>query len=333
MSHANISVFVPHLGCPNLCSFCNQHSISGSVKQPNHDDIDNAVSLAMSSDNYNAENTELAFFGGSFTAVDREYMMMLLKTAYRHVVNKNVKGIRISTRPDCINEEILDVLKKHGVTAIELGAQSMSDDVLKSNNRGHTAADVKYASNAIKKNGFELGLQMMTGLYKSSDELDIFTAEEIIKLKPDTVRIYPTITLKNTKLEALFLNGEYTPPCLEQTVTLCARLVKMFNDNNIKVIRLGLHTINADSYVAGPWHAAFGELCESKAFFDKVLINLKEKGEYVLRVSPKNVSKLVGNKKKNINLFMQMGYKCTVVADEGVNISDVTVERMGNSCT
>ena len=162
--HANISVFVPHLGCPNMCSFCNQRYIARTEEIPTEATVINAVNIAMGSKNYSAENTEIAFFGGSFTAIDKDYMLRLLGAAYPFVRDKKVAGIRISTRPDAIDEEILNILKNYGVTSIELGAQSMCDAVLQMNNRGHTVTDVINASKLIKEHGFSLGLQMMTGL-------------------------------------------------------------------------------------------------------------------------------------------------------------------------
>ena len=205
MSHSNISIFVPHLGCPHQCSFCNQKHITGCSILPHAKDVDEAVEIAKKSKKYDPNNTEIAFFGGSFTSIDPLYMTELLEAAYTHVENGSVAGIRISTRPDCINKEILYSLKNYGVTAIELGAQSMVDSVLVANNRGHLSCDVVTSSHLIKDYGFSLGLQMMIGLYESSKELDIYTAQKIIELQPDTVRIYPTITLKNTYLEKLYL--------------------------------------------------------------------------------------------------------------------------------
>lgn len=332
MSHANISIFVPHLGCPNRCSFCDQNIITGTVKLPNGEDIENAVNTAKLSSNFDPHNTELAFFGGSFTAIDREYMLELLAAASRFVKSGDISGIRISTRPDCIDTEVLGVLKQYGVTAIELGAQSMCDDVLKANNRGHNALDVKDASDIIKFYGFQLGLQMMTGLYKSTYEIDKFSAEEIIKLKPDTVRIYPTITLSGTYLESLAKSGQYTPPTLEETVQLCAELLDLFESHGIKVIRTGLHTIEQSRYVAGPWHPAFRELCDSKRYYNKIIKLLPQKGEYILHVNPKEISKVTGNKKANILNLEELGYKVNVKGDDSLEPMQVTFERMNNSC-
>ncbi len=175
--HSNISIFVPHIGCPNKCSFCNQRYITGVCKGPGADDVGAAAAAAQSSKGYDPATTEIAFFGGSFTAINRNYMTDLLEAAAVFVRDGSVRGIRISTRPDAIDEEILGILKGYGVTSIELGAQSMNDRVLKMNNRGHTVRDVENASALIKRHGFELGLQMMTGLYGDSDSSAIHTAE------------------------------------------------------------------------------------------------------------------------------------------------------------
>ena len=326
--HANISVFVPHMGCPNMCSFCNQRYIARTEKIPDENTVIEAVNTAMSSKNYDAKNTEIAFFGGSFTAIDKEYMLRLLKAAYSFVKDKKVSGIRISTRPDAIDRDILKILKEYGVCAIELGAQSMCDTVLEKNRRGHTVDDIKNASALIKQSGISLGLQMMTGLYGSDDEKDIFTAEQIIKLKPDTVRIYPTVVLKDTHLSELYKKGEYAPPTLESAVELAAKLLLMFKENDIKVIRTGLHTIENDKYVAGPWHPSFKELCDAEIFLEKAKNQLKTKGNYTAFVHPKSVSKMVGQKRSNIKKLEQLGFFITVKSDDTLGEYDLKFIRM-----
>ncbi len=330
MSHANISIFVPHMGCPHKCSFCDQCSITGTAQIPSADTVKSAVKAAKTSANYEAQNTEIAFFGGSFTCIEREYMLSLLKAAYEYVKSGDVCGVRISTRPDGIDSEILSVLKSFGVTAIELGAQSMCDDVLKMNFRGHTAQDVVDASNLIKQNGFELGLQMMTGLMSSNREKDVKTACEIISLKPKTVRIYPTVTLKNTYLAKAFNEGKYIPPSLEDTVSLCAELLRMFQLANIEVIRLGLHSIDQSSYVAGPWHPSFGEIVKSKIYLENILSELKEEGSYIIKVNPKDVSKVIGQKRANQEALKSKGYILRVVQDSAISSDEFRIipERM-----
>lgn len=316
LKHSNISIFVPHIGCPHQCSFCNQFSITGSVKSPRPVDIDYAVYEAKKSKTYNPKLTELAFFGGSFTAIDINYQKQLLETGYKHIKNGNISGIRISTRPDAINTEILSMLKSYGVTAIELGAQSMCDDVLMANNRGHLSEDIEKASKLIKDFKFSLGLQMMTGLYMDNNEKDIYTAKKIIDLRPDTVRIYPTIVLEGTRLSDLVKEGEFIPPSLEETVDLVVKLLGMFKGEGITVIRTGLHTIDENAYVAGPWHPAFKELCESRIFRNKILEH--PKGKYTILVNPRDVSKVIGQKKENILFLKEKGYDICVKPDSDI---------------
>ena len=327
--HANISIFVPHIGCPNRCSFCDQRFITGSRRAPRSEDVVEAVRNAVKSKNYSPENTEIAFFGGSFTAINRTYMVHLLQTASAFVDNGVVKGIRISTRPDAINNEILTLLDHYHVTAIELGAQSLDDRVLCMNNRGHTVADVEKASKLIKKFGIELGLQMMTGLYGDSDETALETTRKIIKIHPDTVRIYPTIVLKNTDLAALCLDDKYHPQTIEEAVNLASVLVDMFEEADIKVIRLGLHSIEEGAFVEGPWHPAFSELCSSNKFLRMALENLKTEGEYKIYVHPSSVSKMIGQKRANIEKLLKLGFNCRVVADDSVNEKELKIERIG----
>ncbi len=327
-NHANISVFVPHLGCPNKCSFCNQHYIARTSSLPNADTVKEAVETAVKSKSYNPESTEIAFFGGSFTAIERVYMLSLLGAAFRYVQNGAVKGIRISTRPDCINAEILGILKQYGVTAIELGAQSMSDEVLTLNKRGHTAADVVNASKMIKEYGFSLGLQMMTGLYGDDDKKALYTARKIIELKPDTVRIYPTIVLEDTLLADLVRAGNYTPQTLDSAVGLCSELLNMFKADNIRVIRTGLHTIDEEKYLAGPWHPAFKELCDSAFYLKKAKEILTDKGNYEITVNPRELSKMIGQKRENVNKLKELGYNCIVKSNENIEEYQLIIKRM-----
>ena len=302
-----------------MCSFCNQKTISGSAKKLTKEDIDEAVRIATDRE-YDRSDSEIAFFGGSFTAIDSEYMTYLLESAYPYVKAGLFKGIRCSTRPDAINAEILNILKKYGVTAIELGAQSMSDKVLLMNDRGHTAEDVVRASELIRAKGFELGLQMMTGLYGDTDESAIETAGKIISLKPDTVRIYPTVVLGNTRLASLYEKGEYTPQTVDEAVNLCSKLLDMFNEASIKVIRLGLHSGGnvEDGFIAGAYHPAFRELCESRLYLEKCrkLINDNNiTGNITIYVCPSEISKMTGQKRSNIESLSQMGISAQVKPD------------------
>lgn len=325
--HSNISIFVPHIGCPNKCSFCNQRYITGVCKGPGAEDVGAAAAAAQSSKGYDPATTEIAFFGGSFTAINRNYMTDLLEAAAVFVRDGSVRGIRISTRPDAIDEEILGILKGYGVTSIELGAQSMNDRVLKMNNRGHTVRDVENASALIKRHGFELGLQMMTGLYGDSDSSAIHTAERLIALQPDTVRIYPTIVLKDTDLAALYADNIYKPQTLSEAVKLAAELYTMFEENGVRVIRLGLHSIEEDAYIAGPWHPAFSELCQSQIMLTGILKSLKDKGNYIIYVAPGCISKMTGQKRKNLIFLEGKGYNCRVREDKALTGLNFRTER------
>ena len=329
MKHGNISVFVPFNGCPHQCSFCNQRSITGVKYQPTVQDVDKAVEAALLSKI--SYDYEIAFFGGSFTAINREYMVSLLEAAYKYVKDGTVSGIRLSTRPDAVDMEIMEILCKYGVTAVELGAQSMCDDVLQKNMRGHTADDVRSAAKLIKEYGVSLGLQMMTGLYASNRDKDIYTAKEIIKLKPDTVRIYPTITIKNTVLGDLYENGEYVPDTLEKSVELCAFLLKMFMQNNIEVIRLGLHYSDEleRDMLSRNYHPAFKELCENKLMKDKFMEMTQALsitgGNVMVKVSPSSVSKFVGQKKSNLISLEKIGFNIKIVQDKALAAYEIKV--------
>ncbi len=329
MKHINVALFVPHEGCPHACSFCNQKTISGKTRPLTLPDIDEAVKTALSTADCN--KGEIAFFGGSFTAIDREYMLSLLGKAKQYIDEGMFAGIRISTRPDCIDREILDILKAHGVTAIELGCQSMDDGVLRLNKRGHTGEDVTKAAELIKSYKIEFGVQMMTGLFGDTEEKCLETAEKLIALRPDTARIYPTVVLEGTELERLYRQGIYTPQTVEDAATLCAELLLMFRRNNIRVIRLGLHSGGnvEEGYVAGAYHPAFREICESKIYLKKVIEAIDsssvQKGEIEITVGKRYVSMLTGQKKSNINYLRDRGYICKIRQDENLEKYEIIV--------
>lgn len=331
MSHANISIFVPHKGCPNQCSFCNQKSIASTSFVPNGEFVEKECAKALELFKGDVSSAQIAFFGGSFTAIDYDLMVDLLSSANKYVGDGMFDSIRISTRPDCINEDVLETLKKYNVRSIELGAQSMNDKALELNRRGHTADDVVKASKLIKSMGFELGLQMMVGLYGDTVEDTFETAEKIAELNPDTVRIYPTIVIKDTYLAELYTLGKYLPLNVDEAVDICTKLLGYFNSKNINVIRLGLHdseTLKSDM-LAGPYHPAFRELCESKLLLSRLEEKFltMPKGIYKIFVAPSMVSKFVGQKKSNILHLRERGYDVRVCADEKINGNDFITER------
>ena len=262
-----IPIFVPHKGCPNQCSFCNQKHITGQIKETMPEMAKDTVEMYLKTIDTDIYHTEIAFYGGSFTATDIDYQTSLLKVAYSYVKSGQIKGVRLSTRPDAIDNKILDNLKKYNVTEIELGVQSMCDDVLELNKRGHTSSQVRTAVSLIKEYGFSLGLQMMTGLIGDTYDKSVYTANEICRLKPDFVRIYPTLVFNNTELAELYRKGDYRPMSLDDTVKLCRELLDIFeNRNGIKVIRLGLFMNDKEAkenFLAGPYHPRLRELVQN----------------------------------------------------------------------
>lgn len=330
MKHANISLFVPHMGCPHQCSFCNQKTISGSVKPLTPEDVRETLGKAVK-DNNEPLNTEVAFFGGSFTAIPREYMISLLEAARPFIEEGFFSGVRISTRPDAIDDEVLDILKDYHIKAIELGAQSTDDEVLRLNKRGHTREDIFKASELIKSKGFSLGLQMMTGLLGDTDEKTLKTCEHIISIKPETVRIYPTVVLEGTELGAKYKTGDYTPQTLDSAVRICSKLLKKFHDNNIKVIRLGLHSGGnvEEGFIAGAYHPAFGELCESAVYLGILKDELKKQKQekaFTVYVKPSEISKMIGHKGFNKQTLLNEGYSITVKGDEGLSKYEIKLK-------
>ena len=330
MKHMNVALFVPHEGCPQQCSFCNQRSISGQTRRLTAKDVDTAAETSLRFQSPSADfKREIAFFGGSFTAIERDYMLELLEAASKYLDGKHFTGIRISTRPDAIDKEICEILKHYGVTAVELGAQSMDDKVLALNRRGHTAKDVADAADLISGYGFEPGLQMMTGLYGSSPEESMETAQKIAALNPKTVRIYPTVVLRGTPLAGLLANGEYRPQTLQEAVSLCASLLAFFFDEDIEVIRLGLHSGGdvEDGYMAGPYHPAFRELCESEIYLRKAKQALMkagiENGAAKLFVTESAVSQMTGQKRSNLAALKAAGYDCKILPQPGLNRYEV----------
>ncbi|HAN44022.1 MAG TPA: radical SAM protein [Ruminococcaceae bacterium] len=324
MKHSNVAIFVPHIGCPNQCSFCNQKSISQTAKQPDADDVLKICGNALEYMGEKARNAEIAFFGGSFTAIEQGYMLSLLKAARQFVGEGKFSGIRISTRPDAIDQEKLMLLKSFGVTAIELGVQSMDDEVLRLNERGHTSADVEKSAQLVKQSGIQLGLQMMTGLYGDTENGSIKTAEKIIALKPSTVRIYPTAVIKHTRLAQLYSSGEYRPQTTQEAVKLCARLLLMFEQAGINVIRLGLHASDGleGDIIAGAYHPAFRELCEGEIMLGNALEYIEKnslaKGGCNVFVNEKSISRMAGQHRCNIDKLFALGYNIKIKKDNSL---------------
>lgn len=323
MSRGNVAVFVPHNGCPHQCSFCDQRRITGQQKQPTPEEVWALAQKAAQTQE--VSQCELAFFGGSFTAIDRDYFCSLLIVAKRAREELGFAGVRCSTRPDAIDEERLVLLKEHGFTTIELGAQCMDDAVLRRNGRGHTVQDVQRASAQIQAFGFSLGLQMMTGLPGADESIDRETAAAFAAIHPDFVRIYPTLVLPGTRLAQWYEEGSYRPQTLQQAVELCSGLLLFFEEAGIPVIRLGLHDTPdlQQQVLAGPYHPAFRQLCESHIFlrntFSLLGENCRNSGEeVVLAVHPKSISNALGQKRGNLMELQKRGWRVRFVQDASV---------------
>lgn len=294
-----IPVFVPHLGCPNDCVFCNQRRISGSVAPATAENVVSAIENALRLTPPGTRR-QLAFYGGSFTAIPVAEQESLLGAAAPYLERGDIASLRLSTRPDAIDGAVLRRLRSYGVETIELGAQSMSERVLALSGRGHTAADVEDAARAVKGAGFRLILQMMTGLPGADDESDVESARRIAALGPDGVRVYPTVIVRDTALCDLWRAGRYKEHTVEDAVRVCARILPVFEQAGIPVIRLGLNPtedLSGGDAVGGAYHPALGELVKSRIMRDraeKILSGAKRGEQAVLRVNPRLMSQLVG---------------------------------------
>lgn len=334
-----IPIFVPHLGCPNDCTFCNQKKISGQKKNITSKDVDKIIEYYLSNFKESDRKIEIAFFGGSFTGIDTNIQEELLLAANKYIKNGKVDGIRISTRPDYINQDILDMLKKYNVKTIELGVQSANDYILNKCKRGHSFEDVKQASKLIRKNKFILGHQMMVGLPDSTQKDEIETAKKLIKLKPKIIRIYPVLVIKDTKLAEDYLKGEYKPNTLEQAVETSAILLKMFKKKKIDVIRIGLQSTDeicnpeneGSQVVAGPYHPAFRQLVESRICYDefsKKIQKLNNKVKAVkVTVNSNIINNFVGHKRENIKRVKEM-YDIDVMIEKDDSVKGFEVRKV-----
>lgn len=303
-----IPIFVPHVGCKNDCVFCNQKRITGKgTVDVNREYVIRTVEEYRGTLDEET-SAEIAFFGGSFTAIDLNLQEELLKAGKQYKDAGVVQRIRMSTRPDAIDEKILELQKKYSVDIIELGIQSLDDEVLKRSNRGHTNKDSERASRLIREYGFTLGHQVMPGLPGSSYEKDIKTCVDSISMKPSIVRIYPTLIIKDTELLTMYEEGAYIPLSLEEAVEVTAEIYSRYMVNNINVIRIGLQNteaITAGKDVAGgPFHPAFRQLVEERLYLHTLMSILKDrdlKGRDIkISAGAGNISNLAGHKKNNI---------------------------------
>lgn len=313
-----IPIFVPHLGCPQACTFCNQVRISGQETTVTGKDVKDTIEFYLKNFKDDYRYVEVAFFGGSFTGIKKEKQIELLEAVQEYIDAKKVNSIRLSTRPDYIDKDILKLLKKYRVKTIELGVQSSNNFILEKSKRGHTFEDVKKASKLIRRKGFTLGHQMMVGLPDSTETDEINTAKDIIKCKAKMVRIYPVLVIKGTELARQYAAEEFTPISLEQAVDRCKTLTYMFRKKKINVIRVGLQNTDeiaepgtkGSDVLAGPFHPAFRQLVEGEIWYDAIAAKIKDLNNKVKKVeiiiSPEAFNYAIGHKKCNIKRIKEL---------------------------
>ena len=328
--HRNIPIFIPHLGCPNQCVFCNQHSISG-CGDFHEEQVRAQIEQGLARITADASDVEIAFFGGSFTGIDRALMCRLLSLAREYVERGRVGGVRVSTRPDYISDEILNLLAEAHVHHIELGLQSMDERVLLAARRNHTVKDAELACKKIVSRGFSLTGQMMIGLPEASPESEMMTAKKICELGAESARIYPTVVFRDTPLCEMTERGEYTPLSLFEAVSRSANAYEILEEAGVSCIRIGLcatdELFSGEHVLAGPTHPALGELVMSEAYYRRIVRYLTEEDllgtQVVLEVPKRELSRAVGPHRENV-LRVYQGTGTRIVRIKGV----VELDRM-----
>ncbi len=324
MRHYKIPVFVPELACPFRCIYCNQYYISGKFTAPDAKDVKKTIEEHLETLPDDNRHIEIAFFGGNFTGIDIARQEEYLSVAKEYLNFGKIDGLRISTRPDYISDGVLVNLKRFGVSAIEIGAQSMDDDVLIKAGRGHNSSDVEKAARLIRQHDFELGIQMMTGLPGDTNEKAIDTAKRIIELNADNTRIYPAIVLDKSDLANIYRKKLYSPQTIEEAVELCAEIFILFENKGVKVLRMGLHPsksfYDGENLLAGPFHPAFGELVLSKVWSKRISDHLKDKTgkELKIYVHPSQLNPAIGHQCSNKKFFSKFFKKVKYFPDESL---------------
>lgn len=318
-----IPIFVPHEGCPHNCVFCNQDRITGVDDEVTAETVKSTIYDYLETIQNKDATIEVSFFGGTFTGIKEEKQIELLSVAKEFKEKELIDKIRLSTRPDYINDYILKYLKEYGVDIIELGVQSLHEEVLRKAGRGHSVKDVINASKLIKEYKFVLGHQIMPGLPGDTFEKDIHTTKESIKMNPDICRIYPSLVIKDTPMEKMYTSKEYIPYSLDEAVNISKIMYDMYRRNNINVIRIGLQpteSINeGKDIVAGPFHPSFRELVEGSLLVDIILENMQEENQGVVYINPKDLSKLYANKKLYFNKLKENNKNIIVKQDNDIN--------------
>lgn len=324
--HYIIPIFVPNEGCPHSCIFCDQRIITGNEQKVDVNFVRRTIEDYLKTIKRSTSKVEVSFFGGTFTAIPIDKQRELLGAAKEYKDEGYIDYIRLSTRPDYIDNYILDNLREYSVDIIELGIQSLDSDVLLKSERGHSSEDVKYASYLVKKYGFVLGHQIMVGLPCDTFEKDMETVRNSIGMKPDIYRIYPALVIKGTAMENMYKKKQYRPYRLSEAVDICKTLYCILRANKIKVIRIGLQpteNINlGKDVIAGPFHPAFRELVEGRIYNHIVEENIPVpyKGEITIEINNRDLSKLYANKKEYFKHMKKKFIHCSikVVQDSSV---------------
>ncbi|MGB7576225.1 MAG: radical SAM protein [Thermodesulfobacteriota bacterium] len=300
-----IPVFLPSLGCRERCLFCNQKATAEGLPSPSS--VRSFIEASLDGIPYDKKNREkqVAFYGGSFTAIHRDDQVRYLKEVQPFLAPGLIDSIRISTRPDALDEEILSLLKEYGVKTVEVGVQSMIDEVLALANRGHCAKDAVDVVHRLKNRNLEVGLQLMIGLPGDTCDLFLHTLDQVIELQPDFVRIHPTLVLEGAPLEILWRGGRYSPLQLDEAVQWLKKGILRLENSSLSVARIGLQPTKEleRDFLAGPYHPAFRQLVDSAIFFDMAtsLLHVSQKnGQALFFCHPKEVSNLRGQKNENI---------------------------------
>ena len=320
-THFCIPIFIPHLGCAHHCVFCNQRSVTNVQAAPSVESV--AFSIEQFLEKNPEKRAEVAFFGGSFTGIPPEAQKAYLSAVQPFLKSGAVEYIRISTRPDCIEKETVDFLTAYGVRIIELGAQSMSDAVLKASGRGHTSADTRRAASLIKEGGASLGLQMMTGLPASTPELEAMTARSFVEMGADIARIYPVVVFSDSPLCRMMEEGSYTPPSMADTVERAAACLSILEDGGVQVVRIGLQETETlfSTVAGGAYHPAMGALVRARLWRNRLERAVLKLGgpEITVFCEEKLTSLVVGQKRENfIYLSEKYGIRLRLLrAEEG----------------
>ncbi|MGE0086053.1 MAG: elongator complex protein 3 [Desulfococcaceae bacterium] len=331
-----VPVFIPHAGCPHQCAFCNQQAITQiSRGLPSPEEVISRIQTFLGYSTKKDRTVQISFYGGNFLGLKQEDILQFLRIGQQFVHSGKVHSLRFSTRPDTISTQTLDLIKDFPVSTVEIGAQSMNDEVLELSHRGHSCADTENAVSLLKERCYECGLQMMIGLPGETEENLMRTGRKIVELSPDFVRIYPTLVLENSVLARQYREGRYTPISLDAAVTLAKKLYLLFTERNIRVIRMGLQAsgdLSEDSAIlAGPWHPAFGFLVHSEIYLDRAAELLRKFSgsteRIVLGVHPRHIPEMRGMKNRNMEILKKMfAIDCLqIIPDENAEEGEILI--------